>query len=119
MYMMLNGTKIPHTLRLIIFFLRLAIGLDFFYLGFTSIFNTPLAQRLSSRSLSILYQWLASTANTGSFATFLEWAFLFIGICLVLGFATRFASIAGVVLVLMGFIPNINSPIFNASQYAN
>lgn len=50
-----HGSKLPHHLRLVIFFLRVALGLDFFYLGWSALFNASLVPELKQQSLSQLY----------------------------------------------------------------
>jgi uncharacterized membrane protein YphA (DoxX/SURF4 family) len=96
--MMANpDSKLPHTLRLVVFFLRLALGLDFVNLGLTAIFDPGMRHALNGRSLGDLSAWLATVPKTGALQTILAWVFLIVGICLILGFLTRLASIAGVV----------------------
>jgi uncharacterized membrane protein YphA (DoxX/SURF4 family) len=113
------GSKLPHSLRIIIFFLRLSLGLNFFYLGFSTLFNPPLMQQLRERSLGALYDWLGPGGNAGSLATFFGWAFVVIGICLVIGLFTRFAAIAGILLVLFSYLPTFLGTTLAASQFIN
>ncbi len=115
----INGSKTPHSLRLVIFFLRLALGLNFFYLGFTSIFNTALEKQLRTRSLANLYDWLNGLAGVSSSHVFFEWAFLIVGACLILGLLTRFISIAGIALVLMSLLPGLSSSALTTSDFVN
>jgi len=106
---MANGSKLPHSLRLVIFLLRIALGADFFYLGFTALFNPALGRELRAESLTSLYAWLASAATAGSLHLLFEWAFLIVGACLVIGLFTRLVSVAGIALVLASFLPGILS----------
>src|SRR5437899_1167878 len=115
----MQNSKSPHSLRLVIFFLRLALGLNFFYLGFTSIFNTSLGRQLGTQSLPMLYTWLGGPARTGSFYAFFSWAFLVIGACLILGLATRTASVVAIALTLVSFLPDVRSYTLTASQFVN
>ena len=46
-----------------------------------------------------------------------QWAFLIIGICLVLGLLTRLASIAGIVLALVSYLPTVSFAAFNVAQF--
>lgn len=105
----MNGSKLPHPLRIIIFFLRLTLGLSFFYLGFSALFNAPLARELSARSLTDLYAWLGTAATATPLATFFAWAFLVIGACLILGLLMRVMAIAGIALTLVGYWPALIS----------
>jgi uncharacterized membrane protein YphA (DoxX/SURF4 family) len=101
-------------MRITIFFLRLALGIDFFYLGFCALFNQALGRELSSRSIGDLYFLLISPTNAGWLQTFSEWAFLLAGICLIVGLATRVASIGAFILIfaqyLQGIITSAVSP---------
>ena len=115
----MNGSKLPHSLRLIIFLLRLALGLNFFYLGFSALFNASLGRELKERSLSSLYGWLNDSASANSFHTVFAWIFLVIGACLIVGLVTRFMSVAGIVLTLMSFLPSISYATLTASQFIN
>jgi len=112
--------KLPHSLRIIIFFLRLTLGLSFFYLGFSTIFNAPLARELSARSLTDLYAWLGTSATASPLATFFAWSFLVIGACIVLGLLMRPMAVAGIALTFFGYWPAlINSHGLYGSQFVN
>jgi uncharacterized membrane protein YphA (DoxX/SURF4 family) len=100
-------TKLPHTLRLTIFFLRLALGLDFLYLGINTLFEPTMRNEFSSRSLADLYGWLAAVPATNPMQTVFAWAFLIVGIALILGLMTRLASVAGIALGVASLIPNL------------
>ena len=116
---MLNGSKLPHSLRLAIFLLRITLGLNFVYLGFGTIFNTGLGKELSGRSLTSFYAWLSDPGSAGSFQFFLPYAFLAIGACLLLGLFTRTMSLVGIVLTLMNYISHINYATLGVSQLIN
>ena len=112
--------KLPHSLRVIILLLRVALGLNFFYLGFSALFNPTLGTEIRARSFGDLYAWLASPVVAGQGAwvqPVAQWAFLIIGICLVLGLLTRIASIAGIILTLLSYLPTISFAAFNVSQF--
>lgn len=80
--------KLPHSLRVIIFLLRLALGLQLIYsVPFNSI-HTPE-----------------------------QWVFLIIGGCLVLGLLTRLSSVVGIALILLNYVPTINYSALNVAQY--
>lgn len=116
--------KLPHSLRVIILLLRVALGLNFFYLGFSALFNPSLGTDIRARSFGNLYTWLAAPTGVGqgSWAwaqPVAQWAFLVIGICLVFGLLTRLASIAGIVLALVSYLPTVSFAAFNAVQFIN
>jgi thiosulfate dehydrogenase [quinone] large subunit len=115
--------KLPHSLRVIIFLLRIALGLNFFYLGFSALFNPTLGKTVSARSFGNLYAWLATPAavvgQNGWIQPIAQWAFLIIGICLIIGLLTRLASIAGIALALLSYLPTLSFAAFNVAQFIN
>lgn len=112
--------KIPHSLRIIIFLLRLALGLDLFSLGFSTLFNPKFGTAIRAQSFGNIYSWLAAPALQGGWIQpVAQWAFLVIGICLFIGLLTRIASVAGIVLVLLSYLPTISFSAFTASQFIN
>lgn len=110
---------LPHSLRLSILFLRIALGLNFIYLGWTALFDHPLATGLSGHSLNSLYGWLSSPSSLTWLPMAAAWAFLVIGACLVLGLFTRLASLIGIILVLASYLPTISFAQFNIAQLVN
>lgn len=113
-------TKIPHSLRIAILFLRLALGLNFAYLAFSILFDPLLGKAVGNRAFDGFYAWLAnSSASAGWLHPFAQWAFLIIGVCLILGIATRFASIVGIVLVFLSYLPNVSYSALSLSQFIN
>ncbi len=115
--------KPPHSLRVIIFFLRVALGLNFFYLGFSTLFDHALGAEIRARSFGNLYSWLATApaaaGGNGWLQPFAQWAFLIIGACLMLGLLTRLAAIVGIALTLMSYLPTISFAAFSVSQFIN
>jgi hypothetical protein len=80
--------KPSHSLRVIIFLLRLAVGLEFIY-------RVPFAEIQTPE----------------------QWAFLVIGGCLVIGLLTRLGSIVAIALILFSYLPTINYSSVTISQY--
>jgi uncharacterized membrane protein YphA (DoxX/SURF4 family) len=111
--------KLPHSLRLVIFLLRLVLGLNFFYLGFTNLFSHPLEQTFGQRSLTDLYAWIAASTNAGYLGTLFAWMFLIIGVCLLIGLLTRLMSTIGFILILASYFPGITSSALTASQFVS
>lgn len=114
-----NQHKLPYSLRMVILLLRVAVGLDFFYLGFGTLFNPSLGAELKQQSFADLYSWLSSPANTGWIHTVAPWAFIIIGACLCIGFATRLASLLGIALIFTNYLPTVNFAKINALQVVN
>lgn len=115
----MNGSKLPLSLRIISFLLRIALGLNFLYLGWGTLFDRTLGKSLAGQSLKSLYAWVGSSWDSAAVQTFSAWLFLIIGICLIAGFLTRLASIVGIGLTLASFVPNITFSPVNAYQFAN
>lgn len=114
--------KLPHSLRVIILLLRLALGLNFFYLGFSALFNPSLGTDIRARSFGNLYAWLATPMAAGQgnwLQPVAQWTFLVIGVCLLLGLFTRLASVAGIVLILLSYLPTVSFAAFNALEFIN
>lgn len=119
-----SNTKLPHGLRIVILLLRVVLGLTFFYLGFTSLFNPQLGLVLQGRSVPGLYAWvngLIGTVNAPWLYPVAQWAFLAIGALLVLGLFTRLASLAAIVLLLASYLPGLSMSytISSIAQFIN
>ncbi len=112
-------SKIPHSLRMAIFLLRIAIGLNFFYFGFAVLFDPVLGKGLRAQSFNNLYSWLSATVSGGWVQPFAQWSFLVIGACLILGLAVRLASAVGVGVTLLSFLPGINYATLSVAQFIN
>jgi uncharacterized membrane protein YphA (DoxX/SURF4 family) len=111
--------KLPHSLRIIIFLLRLALGLNFLYLGLSTVFWSDVREQLGGRSFGDLYAWLAGVSNASSLQTIFAWAFLLIGACLIIGLIVRLASIAGIALVITSIVPNLSYQHLGIGQFVN
>ena len=113
-------TRLPHSLRLSIFFLRLAIGLNFFYLGWSELFSDSLSKTLRSTSLPGLYGWLASANPVAAVpSSIFAWIFLIIGVLIILGLFTRLSSIVAAILILVSWLPGVNFSVWHPGQVVN
>lgn len=107
-----HGHRAPHTLRIAILLLRLALGFNLFFLGWSELFDRPLAAAFRDRALGTLYA-MASQAAVSPFgamsipAGVIAWFFLVVGACLFLGFLTEPAAILGIILILLNYLPAI------------
>jgi len=105
---MQNPTRLPHSLRFVIFFLRLAVGLNFFYLGWSVLFEPSIKQEISRLSMNMFYSWLQAPAAANWPSSLLAWGALVIGACLTAGFFTRLAAFAGIGLIMLSYLPTVN-----------
>jgi uncharacterized membrane protein YphA (DoxX/SURF4 family) len=112
--------KVPHALRALILFLRIALGLNFFFLGFGVLFSPAMGRDVRAHSFADLYAWLATPALHGDWVhPFAQWAFLVIGICLMIGLLTRLSSVVGIVLVLFSYLPSFSYTALSISQFVS
>ncbi|MBT8103954.1 MAG: DoxX family protein [Gammaproteobacteria bacterium] len=88
--------------------LRVYTGVFFLYYGFGKVRNPEFADGLAGfvnsrleNSIGVMRPFLESVVlpNKGLFAFFVSWGELAIGIALILGLATRWASVAGAIMV--------------------
>ncbi len=114
-----NSSRVPHSLRIVIFFLRAALGLSFFYLGFTELFDPALGRQLDAHSLHELYAWMATMPSLTWLHAVSPWVFMVIGACLVLGLATRLAAILGIIFTLLSYLPSISYTAITVEQFIN
>ncbi|MDE2018952.1 MAG: DoxX family membrane protein [Patescibacteria group bacterium] len=116
-----QGTKLPHHLRFLVFLLRVALGLDFFYLGWSTLWNGSLVPELEKQSFGQLYRFMdtSNAAATAWLHPFSSWAFLLAGICLAVGFLTTLASAAGIALTVIGYLPVVHYANLTLAQFIN
>ncbi len=91
--------------------LRIAIGWHFLFEGISKLFNpgwSSTSYLMDSKWLfSGFFHWITSNATALGIVDFLNiWGLILIGICLFLGFFTRFASISGALLLLLYYVAN-------------
>ncbi len=103
-----DGVKLPHRLRVVILFLRMALGLDLFYLGWTINFDPTAAGKISAYSLGSLYAWLTGGSWNGLGPVF-TWITIVAGICLMIGLFMRTAAVVALALAIIGFLPNLRA----------
>ncbi len=106
--------------KISLFLLRLSLGWMFFYSGITKVLDpawSAAGYLKGAKTLPGLYQWLMSPdiINITNFLN--EWGQLLIGIALILGLFTRFASIMGVLLMALYYLPILDFPYPNAHAF--
>ena len=118
---MLNRTPHPHgphSLRFTAFLLRVALGVYIFFLGFNT--HGLLLDKLHQSTLTkTLYAWLTMPQNIGWSALVSQWIFFIVGVCLVVGFATRLMAVIGVFLMGLLYAANIHVPVTGISPLVN
>lgn len=102
--------------RLVLVLLRLALGGIFLYSGLTGILSNSLAipHPLVSALLPDFYHWVGSPARLMLVNTIYEWSLLVVGLLILTGFLTYFASIAGIILILFTYLPTFSGSLEHA-----
>lgn len=102
-----------NSLKNILSLLRISLGGVFIYAGITKILNTEWSAAgylENAKSFTDFYAWLASPEHIEIVNILNEWGLLLIGIGLLFGIATKYASIAGIILMLLYYFPILDFP---------
>jgi thiosulfate dehydrogenase [quinone] large subunit len=103
-----------------LFALRVGIGIIFLYAGISKLLvdNWSAAGYLNSaQTFSGLYHWFASSGNIGWINFVNVWGQILIGAGLISGFLTRWASWAGIVMMVLYYFPTLNFPYVGDHSY--
>ena len=93
-----------------LFLLRVALGLLFFKAGIVKVFDpkwTAAGYLQASKILPDFYQWFAGAHNIAWVNLLNEWGLTLLGVALITGLFVRVASIGGIMLMVLYYIPNI------------
>jgi len=96
-----------------ILWLRLAIGWLFFYAGITKVLDPNWSSEgfiKGAKTFSNFYSWLALSNNINWVNFLNEWGLTLIGVTLILGVAIRWASYAGILLMILYYLPGLQFP---------
>lgn len=92
---------------------RIAFGWLFFYAGITKVLDptwSAAGYLQNAQTFPELYNWLASPGIL-PFTNFLnEWGLTIIGLALILGLWTRWAALAGAVMMVLYWFPVLDFP---------
>src|SRR3989338_8245125 len=97
----------------VLFVLRITIGWYFFYAGITKVLNpdwSAAGYLNNAKTFPEFYQWLASASNIGWVNFLNEWGLTLVGIAFIFGVFTRWASLGGVLLMIMYYFPVLQFP---------
>lgn len=101
------------SLKVSVVLLRLLLGWLFLYSGLTKVLDPAWSAAGflgGAENFSAIYGWFASAANIGWVDFLNEWGQLFIGLGLVFGTLTRMACFAGVLLMVLYYLPGLSFP---------
>ena len=93
--------------------LRLVMGWLFFYAGFSKIMNpdwTSAGYLSNAQTLPELFSWFADPSRIGIVDFLNQWGLLLIGVALILGWFVSLASFAGIILMILYWLPLLNFP---------
>lgn len=99
---------------------RLVLGCFYFYAGFSKITNpdwSAAGYLTSAKSFTGFYQWLASPAILPFMNFVNEWGLTLLGVSLILGAFVRYSTIAGMLLMIMYYLPISNFPYPNPNAF--
>ena len=100
--------------------LRLSLGWLFFYSGIIKIFAadwTAAGHLAGAKTFPALFHWFALPANIGWVNFVNEWGLTLVGFALITGLFVRPASIAGIVLMALYYLPILALPYPNAHSF--
>ncbi len=100
--------------------LRIGLGWLFFYAGISKILNpswTAEKYIKGTKLFAQFYAWLTLPQNMGWVNILNEWGLLLIGIALILGLAVRSASIFGILIMALYYIPILTFPFVGTTAY--
>lgn len=100
--------------------LRVSLGFLFFYAGIAKLMDpkwTSAGYLKGAKSLAGFYQWLAAPQNIVWVDFLNEWGLFLIGAALILGFATRIASVFAILLMALYYVPILDFPYAGAHAY--
>jgi len=103
-----------------LFLLRVGLGWYFLYAGITKILDpmwSAAGYLNGAQSFKSLFAWFASPANIGWINFVNEWGLTLVGIALILGLWVRWASVAGVVLMVLYWLPVLSFPYAGEHAY--
>lgn len=88
--------------------LRIAMGWMFLYAGITKVINpmwTAEGFLRNAKAFTGFFQWFALPENIGWVNVVNEWGLTLLGVALILGIGVRIASVLGVALMLLYYLP--------------
>lgn len=100
-------------LKTAVFLSRVVLGVLFFYAGIVKVMNPDWSASgylNNAKTFSGLYRWFASASNIGWVNFVNEWGFVVIGLALIFGLLTRWASLGGIIYMVLYYFPVLQFP---------
>jgi len=105
--------NVNKNLRVPVFLLRISLGWLFFYAGITKVLDSSWSAAgflSNAKTFSNFYAWFVTPANIGWVNFLNEWGLTLIGVALILGIFTRYASYLGIILMILYYFPGLEFP---------
>lgn len=105
---------------LLLFLLRIALGVIMFYAGITKVLDpswTAAGYIKGAKTFSGFYQLLLNPNVLPIVNFFNQWGLTLLGISLILGLFVRFSSVFGAVLMLLYYFPALNFPYVGSHSF--
>jgi thiosulfate dehydrogenase [quinone] large subunit len=106
--------------KVTLFALRITLGWLFFWAGITKVLNPDFSASgylEGAKTFSGFYHWLASPAML-PFTNFInEWGLTLLGLALILGVFTKWASRLGALLMILYYLPILDFPYPNTHSF--
>lgn len=96
------------------------MGTLFFYAGITKVLNpdwSAAGYLNSAKTFPGLYHWFAGAGNI-SWVNFMnEWGLTLVGLALIVGLLVRWASLGGILIMILYYFPIMQFPYVGANSY--
>ena len=106
--------------KISIFALRLTMGWLMLYAGLGKVLNpdwSAVGYLNSAKTFPELYQWFASAGNIGWINFVNEWGLTLVGVALIIGLLVRWASLGGILLMILYYFPVLQFPYVGGHSY--
>ena len=106
--------------RVSLFLLRVSLGWIFFWAGITKILKpawSAAGYLQNAKTFPDLFQWFASPTMLPLTNLVTEWGLLLLGVSLILGVCIRWSAPAGIVLMILFYLPILQFPYPNVNSF--
>lgn len=117
---MVYYTHMTKAQKIIITALRVGLGWIFLYAGITKLFDpawTAEGYIKSASALTQFYVWLALPQNIVWVDFLNQWGLFLVGAALIIGLVVRSASIFGILIMALYYVPILKFPFVGANAY--
>lgn len=107
-------------LKVAVFLSRVGLGIMFFYAGITKVMNpnwSAAGYLNNAKTFPDLFQWFASANNLGWVNFMNEWGLTLVGLALIVGLLVRWASLGGILLMILYYFPIMEFPYVGPNSY--